>query len=174
MEELEKRILTSREAMDIHEPGSDLWNRIERELPHRRVTGRTFLFRAASVLIIAAAGFTALLVLRDSGRTNPATTLVNETELYYNSIINTLYSEAKPLLTVYPDVSNELNSGMNELDSLSREIKEDLKDNVANSEVIEALIRNYRLRIELLEDMLAIMKEKEMEETNEKQNASKL
>jgi hypothetical protein len=41
------------------------------------------------------------------------------------------------------------------------EIRKDLNDNIANEEVVQALIRNYRLRIELLEDMLMLMKEKE-------------
>ncbi|MCK7539301.1 MAG: hypothetical protein MZV63_54525 [Marinilabiliales bacterium] len=55
---------------------------------------------------------------------------------------------------------------MNELDSLSRQIREDLRDRVANREVIEALIHNYRLRIELLEDMLSIMREAEESNNN--------
>jgi len=50
---------------------------------------------------------------------------------------------------------------MSHLDSLCTEIKKDLKDNVANQEVIEALIQNYRIRIRLLEDMLTILKENE-------------
>ena len=69
--------------------------------------------------------------------------------------------EAGPLLTDNPDISMELDNSMGELDSLSVEIRKDLNDNIANEEVVEALIRNYRLRIELLEDMLVLMKEKE-------------
>jgi hypothetical protein len=46
------------------------------------------------------------------------------------------------------------------------QIRNDLKDNVASEEVIGALIRNYRLRIELLEDMLTLMKEKEADNEN--------
>ena len=52
---------------------------------------------------------------------------------------------------------------MNELDSLSAQIIRDLDDNIASSEVIEALIGNYRLRIELLEDMLSLIKEEGIE-----------
>ena len=37
-------------------------------------------------------------------------------------------------------------------------MKADLKDNVANQEVIEAIIENYRLRIAILEELLTELK----------------
>jgi hypothetical protein len=98
--------------------------------------------------------------------------LVRETDMYYNNLISSLYEEAEPLLTSNPDVRSELTIGMNELDSLSKQIRHDLQDKVANREVIEALIHNYRLRIELLEDMLAVMKE--AEESNIKKETYEL
>ena len=39
-----------------------------------------------------------------------------------------------------------------ELDSVYISLKSDLKDNIANHEVIEAMIQNYRLRISILEE----------------------
>ncbi len=50
---------------------------------------------------------------------------------------------------------------MGELDSLSAQIIRDLNDNIASQEVVEALITNYRLRIELMEDMLQLMRKNE-------------
>ena len=90
-------------------------------------------------------------------------TEVRETYRYYDNKIKSLYQEAEPLLTANPEISSELTTGMNELDSLSSLIISDLHDNVASREVIEALIYNYRLRIELLEDMLRLMREHESE-----------
>ena len=115
------------------------------------------------ILIVAGAGLTLILRTIDGPVRNddPHVTAVRETYLYYNSQISLLYEEAKPLLTDNPDISMELDKSMGELDSLSVEIRKDLNDNIANEEVVEALIRNYRLRIELLEDMLVLMKEKE-------------
>jgi 3-hydroxyacyl-CoA dehydrogenase len=43
---------------------------------------------------------------------------------------------------------------MSELDSMYYDLKSDLKDNMANQEVIEAIIENYRLKITILEDIL--------------------
>jgi hypothetical protein len=78
-------------------------------------------------------------------------------------MINTLYDEAKPLLTVRPEVEKELDSDMARIDSICTDIRNDLKDNVDNQEVIEALIRNYRIKIKILEDMLLILKKSEDE-----------
>ena len=50
---------------------------------------------------------------------------------------------------------------MEELDQAYEELKEDLKDNVANPAVIEAMILNYSVKLEILEDLLHQLKEKE-------------
>ena len=79
---------------------------------------------------------------------------LKETEIYYNNLVNSLYREATPLLTGNPEIKKELTTDISHLDSICIEIKKDLKDNVANQEVVEALIQNYRIKIRLLEDML--------------------
>jgi hypothetical protein len=162
MDELEKHIRDKRETMDIHQPDPSVWDRIETQLPRKRRTPIQQMWKAAAALIVAVASLT--LILRMTGtpgtRENSAQSIVRETEQYYNSLLASLYSEAEPLLTANPVIRTELEAGMSELDTISMSIREDLKDNVANGEVIEALIRNYRLRIELLEDMLSLMNEK--------------
>jgi predicted CopG family antitoxin len=54
-----------------------------------------------------------------------------------------------------------LTTDMEELDEVYAELKEDLKDNASNPEVIEAMILNYRVKLEILEDLLNQLKEKE-------------
>lgn len=182
MDELEKHIRDHREEMDIHDPDPGLWNKIEKQLPDRGrhplrrfpamagISGKRhpdseghpgrWLLRAAAAVIIAAAGLVAIFSgLRNRERLNdPRMTAVQETYHYYDSQIRMLYREAEPLLTANPDISSELKLGMVELDSISAQIIRDLHDNIASQEVLEALITNYRLRIELLEDMLQLMK----------------
>lgn len=164
MDELEKHIIKVRDELDIHDTGPGLWKRIEGGLPGRqRRPGH--MWRAAAAVIIAVAAMTVIAaMLRSTARQqDPQVTQVQETYRYYDSKIRSLYEEAQPLLTSNPEISSELTSGMSELDSLSAKIIRDLNDNIASSEVIEALIGNYRLRIELLEDMLMLMKEHETE-----------
>jgi hypothetical protein len=168
MDELEKHIKKGRAGMDIHDPDPGLWSRIETELPRRERRIGSYLWKAAVILIVAGTGLTVILRTNDSPERNNDSqiTVVKETYMYYNNQISSLYEEAGPLLTDNPDISLELEKSMGELDSLSVEIRKDLTDNIANEEVIGALIRNYRLRIELLEDMLVLMKEKEAENEN--------
>jgi hypothetical protein len=168
MDNLEKHIRDNREAMDIHDPDPSLWNRIHTSLPAKHLSGRTLLWRAAVILLLAGAAMIAILRMNGVSGVNDqsAISIVKETDQYYNSLIRSLYSEAQPLLTANPDIKSELATGMNELESISMNIREDLKDNIATGEVIEALISNYRLRIELLEDMLQIMKEEKSENEN--------
>jgi hypothetical protein len=165
MDELERHILNNREGMDIHDPDPGLWSRIGDRLPHVRRSLQSYLWRAAAALFVAALCTAAIVTaIRATGRLNdPQVVEVRETRRYYDSRIQSLYREAAPLLTANPDIGRELNAGMGELDSLSEEIISDLSDNIASSEVVEALIRNYRLRIELLEDMLLLMKENQTE-----------
>lgn len=161
MDELERHIRDHREEMDIHEPDPALWNRIEKRLPGKERKLRRLLWRAAVVLIVAGTAMTAVVsVNRMLERINdPQAAAVRETYYYYDSQIKMLYEEAQPLLTANPDIDTELRLGMEELDSLTAGIIRDLNDNIASSEVLEALVRNYRLRIELLEETLQLMRE---------------
>jgi LPS O-antigen subunit length determinant protein (WzzB/FepE family) len=82
---------------------------------------------------------------------------LKETEVYYTNMVNNLYRKASPLLTANPELERELNTDITQIDSICFEIRKDLKDNIANQEVIEALIQNYREKIELLEEMLNLL-----------------
>jgi len=192
MDELEKHIRNIRDELDIHEPGQALWSRIEaeikssdnaglpgrdggalprREMPEpagRRIGPIIILWRAAVAVIVAGAAFAIIagMLVRSERLNDPRVATVRETYRYYDDKIKDLYTEAGPLLTANPEISTELTLGMSELDRLSAQIISDMGDNIASSEVVEALISNYRLRIELLEDMLRLMRENEIEEEN--------
>jgi hypothetical protein len=65
-----------------------------------------------------------------------------------------------------------LHADLEELDEVYLELKEDLKDNVANPEVIEAMILNYRVKLEILEDLLNQLKEKENQDDESDESVS--
>jgi hypothetical protein len=65
------------------------------------------------------------------------------------------------MLAGFPDIRKEFLSDMSQIDSICTDIKKDLKDNVSNQEVIEALINNYRIKIQILEEMLDELKQNE-------------
>ena len=62
------------------------------------------------------------------------------------------------MLTANPAIRSELMSEISNLDELCQEIRKDLKDNMNTQEVVEALIQNYRIKVEILEDALDKMK----------------
>ena len=76
-------------------------------------------------------------------------------------MVNQRYDELKPFLMENPGAQRMLADDMEELDEVYLELQEDLKDNVSNPEVIEAMVLNYRVKLEILEDLLNQLNEKE-------------
>lgn len=171
MDNLEKHIRQNREALDRYNPSYSIWKRITREINNDRIPILKWLSIAAMFIVIIGSavvyfkhGYLLSNVKTDeSNIANPTQTSnqLKETEVYYNNIINSLYREATPFLIGNPEIEKELITDISHLDSICSDIKNDLKDNVSNQEVVEALIQNYRIKIRLLEDMLTILKENE-------------
>ncbi|MGA2407060.1 MAG: hypothetical protein ABSF81_09965 [Bacteroidales bacterium] len=171
MDKLEEHIRQNREDLDRYNPPSGMWRRIRKNLRKDKSSTKKWLPIAAMIVVILG---TAVVFFRperrwseknrekrnDEGLTqlNPQ---LKETEIYYNNLVNSLYKEATPLLTKNPEIKKELNTDLSQLDSICSDIKKDLKDNISNREVVEALIQNHRIKIRLLEDMLTILKENE-------------
>jgi hypothetical protein len=165
MDKLEKYIRDNRENLDKYLPHENVWRRIENELKVRKTIIPTWFSVAAAVILFLGISGILYLSFRQKDNNNPGRdtqqTALKETEAYYNSLVISLYREARPLLTSQTELATELNSDMAQLDSICADIKKDLKDNVANQEVIEALIQNYRIKLQILEDMLGMLKQNE-------------
>ena len=182
MDNLEEYIRKHREEMDMYKPSSGNWRKIRKGIRTGRNKGYRWISIAAMVAVIIG---TAVVFFRPGFKSSRKTiggsndqaivkgsSLLKETEIYYNNLANSLYLEATPMLTRNPEIEKELVTDISQIDSICSEIKKDLKDNVANQDVIEALIQNYRIKIRLLEDMLTILKENE--ENPEKNNSHEL
>jgi CHASE3 domain sensor protein len=167
MDNLEKFIRNNRNDLDRYDPSPEIWDRIRKDTGNRRIRLWKWSAAAAVAVIVIGIGFIFYSRVQDNrqqvGSNNTYQQQLGETEFFYNSMINSLYEEAKPMLTRNPDIEKELKADMDHIDSMCSEIKNDLKDNVANEEVVEALIQNYKIKILLLEDMLSKMKENEKE-----------
>jgi len=181
MDNLEDYIRKHREEMDMYKPSPGNWRKIRSQIRTGRNAGYRWVSIAAMVAVILG---TSVVFFRPGLKSSHATgrgneqsivkgsALLKETEIYYNNLANSLYLEATPMLTKNPEIEKELVTDISQIDSICSEIKKDLKDNVANQDVIEALIQNYRIKIRLLEDMLTILKENE--ENPEKNNSHEL
>jgi hypothetical protein len=171
MDNLEEHIRRNRHDLDKYDPPAELWKGIRKDLQMDKLRKRQWIYIAAMFAIILG---TAVFLFRpvyrwsdsrSSGKSNETLTRsgtqLNETETYYNTLVNSLYKEAAPLLTNNPEIKRELNTDLSHIDSICVEIKKDLKDNISNKEVVEALIQNYRIKIRILEDMLTVLKANE-------------
>jgi hypothetical protein len=169
MDKLEEYIRQNREDLDRYSPPKGIWRSINKKINKGKPHSRQWLSIAALIAVILG---TAVIFFKpeyrwsDSNRhktgeddLNSLTPQLKETEAYYNNLVNSLYKEAAPLLTHNPEIRKELNSDLSHIDSICLDIKKDLEDNISNKDVVEALIQNYRIKIQILEEMLTVLKE---------------
>jgi hypothetical protein len=184
MDRLEEYIKNNIDNLNIYSPSPAIWRGIRRGLNSGKRPAVFWISIAASVAILIATSVISYQAGKggrdidgsktsDRGLTNVSQQL-KEAEVYYNNQINILYKEAAPLLTTNPELESELNYDLTQIDSICIDLRKDLKDNVANQEVVEALIQNYLIKIEILKEMLAILKEKENENNGEKNKSYEL
>jgi hypothetical protein len=173
-DKLEKYILDERDRFDDLEPDPAVWDRIgTRPAKVVRINWRGIAWKAAAVVAIFTASyyfhdyvdyrraaeqdFLAGSIEDEGG--SPLVKELVEAEAYYTAQIDLRKEEVLRLTTGLPDVQKEIDLEIVELDKVFEELKEDLKDNADNEEVIEAMIQNYRLKLDILEEMLYRLKE---------------
>ncbi|HBF89415.1 MAG TPA: hypothetical protein DDX39_12305 [Bacteroidales bacterium] len=174
----EKFVENHHDEFDVREPDVDIWDKIEQSLPdEKKKTIRfTSYFRyAAAAVILLISGFLIRMYIESSEKKMRAETSsefkinipeISEAEAYYSSQINEKMDELFKYTSNDPSLKSDIKSDLLELDSIYIELKNDLKDNVANEEVVQAMIQNYRLKLEILEDILSML-EKDKDEKNE-------
>lgn len=166
-DKLERYIAENRDQFDREIPDPEIWKKVERNIrPEPSFKWGRLLLRAAGVAAIFALSFMASEFIhrqrneglrsdRSSGREKDVLIPeLQEAEAYYTGIINAKLEELKPIMLSCPSLEEDLMTDFTELDSISQELKMDLRDNIANEEVIQAIIDNYRMKIEILEMMM--------------------
>jgi hypothetical protein len=163
----EKFISENRENFDFRDPDPSIWEKVHKDIRRtRKINWLLVSKRAAMVILIFGASFI-FHELMDRSENNPFMSMkgkknskenvipgLNEAEAYYTGLVNQKMNELKPVIANCPSLQEEVDYDMSELDRVYTELKSDLNDNMANQEVIEAIIENYRLKISILEDLL--------------------
>ncbi len=176
---LEEFVKQHREQFDQREPDPSIWLKINPDnqtVANERRPMRWLRIAAAVAMIFA--GSTAGIYFLTGGfaeadrYSSELYQEVLETEQYYSQIVSDRYNELQPFLVSNPAANEMLSADMEELDEVYKELKEDLKDNASNPEVIEAMILNYRVKLEILEDLLNQLKEKENQDYEEDESYS--
>ncbi|MFO7669296.1 MAG: hypothetical protein R6W31_06530 [Bacteroidales bacterium] len=165
---LEDFVRQNREEFDLREPDPSVWLRIN---PAHAPLGKgqrslRWLRVAAAIAVIFAGSSAGIYYLTGGNHEtglyhDEAYTEMLETEEFYNRMVAEKYNELKPFLASDPMAKEMLTDDFKELDQVYKELKNDLKDNISNPEVIEAMILNFSIKLEILEDLLNQLKEKE-------------
>ena len=184
-ERLDQFVRENAEGFDTLNPPELAWEVIEQRLPSGRkpVVRRIWPYAwkvAAAVLIFAAAWM--LNDLRDISKTsdgsalakkeiNPALDDLSDAEAYYTSQISSRQAELAAYARQHPEILEDLKAEFSEMDRKKADLKDDLTESNADEKVIEAIILSYRVKIEILDEMLTALKKAEGESMEDDQSA---
>ena len=170
-DKLEQYINGRRDEFDLYEPDPAIWDRVEkRRKPIISMSWKSVAWRAAVIVLVF--GFSWMLNdLTDSNKNgyqaglgeeiaaanDPMMNDLLEAEIYYTSRISLRRDEIASITTDQPEILEEIEQEFEGLNMIFDELKKDLNDNADNQEVIEAMILNYRIKLDILEEMLRLI-----------------
>lgn len=163
---LEEFVKANRDDFDFREPSPNLWQGIAKQKPQKTkvVPFRRYLYRAAVVLVVVSIGsaliwqsakYSSKQMVKNA---DPELLELMETEQYYSSQVDKKLQEIRKCYYTNPELKDEVESDLNELESMYKVLKTDLEDNISNRSVIEAMIENNRYRLKLCDDVLEQIK----------------
>lgn len=159
---LEEFIKENREAFDQFEPSEKVWERISKSKPKTKTaTLFTYFLRVAAVLAVIAI-FSVAINKTNVFNSNefarqtddPELRELIEAEAFYASQVDEKLNEIRKCYIAYPDIKEDVEMDLNELQQMYNELKTDLKENVSKKAVIEAMIENNRYRLKMVDEVL--------------------
>ena len=161
---LEEFVNENRHEFDRMEPSDKLWEAISNKLDERPIQkARKFgWMKVAAVAAIVLLIPTILYQVKFSDRAQTAKAVqvdpevreLMEAEAFYAQEVSGKLVEIQKCYKIYPELKSEIEGDLDELESMYLSLKDDLKENISNKEVIEAMIENNRNRMKLVEDVL--------------------
>jgi hypothetical protein len=165
MDQLEKQIRENRPFFDEHKADkSKIWDTIvsnlDKQEPKVIPLWRSSRYRvAASIAILVGLFFlyntfnTEQLEYR--AQNNSSSKELQEVDTYYKNIVSYQVQLVQKSSKLTPQEKLEFLSFMDELDIEYNELKLELKKNINSEYILEAIIKNYQKRIELIENLLS-------------------
>lgn len=173
MDSLEKYIVDHRQEFDDQEPSSAIWDRIDAQLPKKvsfwkKLSLKHQLMAAASVLLLLSSGF---LMGNFSARRQYKTVAwaeLQDMESFYQPRI----SQKTKAITV--NTTDSLwREDIVQLENVLEELKLELsKHGNSKKEILEAIRKNYSIRLEILDRILEKTSEKTYINTKPTKNDS--
>lgn len=168
-DQLEDFIRENRDQFDTLEPSPDIWGRIQKA--QKKPTIKPWRSVAAKVAAIAAIfmlGYLFSLWMGQQGpqellteepiENTPELIMFKEARIYYSSLISDREQQLFHLTADNKQLQEEIKEEFMHLDRSFKSLENDLTDQVAGEEILEAMIQHYRLKLDMLEDMLSQIK----------------
>jgi len=157
---LEEFIKTNREAFDQHEPSEKVWKKISKS-KHKPRGMINYFLRVAAVVTIAVV-FTVAITKTSLFYTEDSVVQTEEGEMqelieaeaFYANQVNIKMNEIRKCYDTFPEIKEEVETDLTELQEMYDVLKVDLKDNISKKEVIEAMIENNRFRLKMVDQVL--------------------
>ncbi|HBS87348.1 MAG: hypothetical protein A2W91_14085 [Bacteroidetes bacterium GWF2_38_335] len=169
-DKLEKFILENRSDFDVYEPGDQVWEKILLKKEQKKIKSINWFSISWKVAAAVAIFFISLWVhnltsekqvtriIIAQQNNEPVIPELQEAEAYYTKQVDQKLQELYTYASSNPEIKADVKRDLEELDNIYKELKNDLNDNAGNREIIEAMIQNYRLKLEILEDLLSRLK----------------
>lgn len=175
MDNFEKHIRENAAEFDEHKADrSKMWAKISQELeveePKVIPLWKSPMLRIAATLLILVgiAGFIGLQVLGSgaSSETEYASKELLDIDMHYKGLV----SYQVQLVQNHPELSDEdkteFLSFMDELDAEYKQLRVEMNNNLDNALVLEAIVSNYKQRIELIEKLLKQINDSKQKDDN--------
>ena len=159
MDSLEKYIKENSDSFNEHKADkAKMWKAIATELnqPKPKVIPlwRKLPFQIAASFLILLGIFSVYNLHTKKVPVNYASKQLQEIDSYYQNIVETQVELVKNDKHLSAKNKEEFLKFMVELDKEDAALKLDLADNLDNQQVLTAIIKNYKKRIELIENLL--------------------
>jgi hypothetical protein len=167
---LEEFILENRNDFDDMSPSLESWDKVKNNIrPVRKINWTTNLVRVAAAIVIFVSSYIFIdyTINKDNEslqagypdiEISDRIPVLVEARAYYSSQISTMENEVYRLAGNDSPIKNDIDLEFEELDQVFNELKADLNDDAANEEVVEAMIQNYRIKLQILEEILLQLK----------------
>jgi len=181
MSNIEKQIKEQRLLLDSDRPREgheerfmQKLERLPKQAPVRRIRFRHAIQVAASIAILLTS---AILLIRtysagDTTAKQEIPEAVMEADFYYASLVDARYNEIKDFEFTEEEEKDLLLSELKDLESYHQQLMKDLEANPNDERVVNALIRHYQLKLEVMDQIITQLNQvkSEISEENEKES----
>lgn len=163
-DELEKYIVENRREFDDYKLDEvhklKLWDNINENLQDKQPQKVIPIWKqpvfkiAASIIIVLGFTFSFYRLSGNESENDIVNLELNEIDNYYKSLVNNQIQLIKNSQTLSTEDQEDFLLLIDDLDSEYNTLKQELKERINDQKVIEAIIENYRKKIQLMENLL--------------------